>query len=55
MKDLTTMHKPLKLGVVWDPDSESQDPPKTPVAAELGSEVCADRPDSPYPRMYGVT
>lgn len=49
MKDLTTVHVPLKLYVGLDPNPESQDPPKRPVAAELGAEPCADKSDPPTP------
>lgn len=38
-----------------DPNPESHDRPKTTVPAEVGAELCADRPDSPYPWMYGAT
>lgn len=39
------MHISLKLYVGLGPNPESQDPPKRPVAAELGAELCADRSD----------
>ena len=54
-KDLTTMHKSLKLNMGLGPNPDSQDPSKKPVPAELGAELCADRPDSPYPWMSGAT
>lgn len=53
MKDLTTVHISSKLYVGLDPSSESQDPPKRPVAAELGTELCADRSDPPAPGCLG--
>lgn len=53
MKDLTTVHISLKLYVGLDPNPESQDPPKRPVAAELGAELCADRSDPLTPGCLG--
>lgn len=52
-KDLTTTHKSLKINVDLHLSPESQDPPKTPVPAELGAELCADRSDSPTPGCLG--
>lgn len=49
------MHKSLKLNMGLGPNPDSQDPSKKPVPAELGAELCADRPDSPYPWMSGAT